>query len=718
MRLCFHRFALLGLPSALLFSPLPGAAQSGSPVHDSLRVFRLPSVEVIGRAEGALAGIPGAARVVDDEEVRATHPVSGSELLQRVTGVHVNEGEDALGLNLNVGVRGLNPRRSSRVLLLEDGIPIHLAPYSDPSAHYQPPAQALERIEILKGSGQVLHGPQTIGGVINYVRRPPPLVSGGRASLSGGNGGHRAAHVRLDRVRDGRSIGLDYSYRAAQGPRENWDHRIDDLNATAALDLGDQRLLLRAGAYRQDSRVGESGLTQQEFETAPRRHPFNNDVFHLERAVLHALLDTPLPGGALLTTAAYGQWLHRVSWRQASDSRDRFGTSRYLDRFSCPTDALGPEECGNQGRPRTYRFAGVEPRVTLPFSLGTVAAQGDMGVRVHVERVRRRRLQGDRPSARNGSLIQDNGIETTALSAFAQNQFRLGAWEVSPGLRFEHVRATNVNRMADQRERDDYSRWLPGLAAAVRLPRGVTLFGGVHRGFAPPRPADILEPRPGEGLVQVDPEVSRNQELGARGRWGGGVEFEATLFNIDFNNQIVPGDGTAGGPLLVNGGRTRHQGAEAWIRVGGGSGVPWGAFLDLAYTWLPVAEFADQRLSVVDDTTPIQGNRLPYAPAHLLNVGVGMRTLAGVEVRLQADHVGEHFGDDLNTRVASADGRRGLIPSSTVFTLGAEGTTGPLRVHLTVRNLLDSTHITDRLNGIMVGMPRTVNVGVDWEWGR
>lgn len=632
----------------------------------------------------------------------------------------MNEGEDALGLNLNVGVRGLNPRRSSRVLLLEDGFPIHLAPYSDPSAHYQPPAQVLERIEVLKGSGQVLHGPQTIGGVINFVRRPPPVRNGGRASLSAENDGHRSGHIRLDRGAEGRSLGVDYSYREAQGPRENWKHRVDDLNVASALELrGDQRLLLRVGAYRQDSRVGESGLTQAEFETAPRLHPFPDDVFHLDRVVLHALLETPFFRNARLTTAAYGQWLHRVSWRQASDSRDRFGTPRYLERFTCPEEARGPGECGNQGRPRTYRFAGVEPRLALPFTLGTILGETDLGVRLHVERVRRRRLQGDRPSARSGTLIQDNGIETAAVSAFAQNRLHLGAWEVTPGLRFEHVRATNLNLMTDARERDDYSRWLPGLGAAVQLPRGLTVFGGVHRGFAPPRPADILEPRLGEGLVRVEPEVSWNQELGTRGRWGRGVEFEATLFRIDFGNQIVPGNAAGEGPLLVNAGRTLHQGAEAWVRVDGASGISRsGPFLDVTYTWLPVADFADDRLSVVDGATPIQGKRLPYAPRHLVNVGVGIRTLGGVEVRLQADRVGEQFGDDLNTREGSADGRRGVIPPSTVFILGAEGRSGPLRLHVTVRNLTDSMHITDRLNGIMVGMPRTLNVGVDWEWGR
>jgi Fe(3+) dicitrate transport protein len=41
--------------------------------------------------------------------------------------------ENASGMRLNIGVRGLDPRRSARVLLMEDGVPIALAPYGDPS---------------------------------------------------------------------------------------------------------------------------------------------------------------------------------------------------------------------------------------------------------------------------------------------------------------------------------------------------------------------------------------------------------------------------------------------------------------------------------------------------------------------------------------------------------------------------------------------------------
>ena len=44
----------------------------------------------------------------------------------------MREDSGPVGMRLNIGIRGLNPDRSRKVLMLEDGIPIALAPYGEP----------------------------------------------------------------------------------------------------------------------------------------------------------------------------------------------------------------------------------------------------------------------------------------------------------------------------------------------------------------------------------------------------------------------------------------------------------------------------------------------------------------------------------------------------------------------------------------------------------
>lgn len=43
---------------------------------------------------------------------------------------------EGLGLRPNIGIRGLNPTRSSKVLLLDEGIPLRYAPCGDHAAGY------------------------------------------------------------------------------------------------------------------------------------------------------------------------------------------------------------------------------------------------------------------------------------------------------------------------------------------------------------------------------------------------------------------------------------------------------------------------------------------------------------------------------------------------------------------------------------------------------
>ncbi len=63
-------------------------------------------------------------------------------------GLNIIQNEDPLGLAQNIGLRGMDPRRSARTLLMEDGLPLYLAPYGDPSSHYIPMLERVQRIEV------------------------------------------------------------------------------------------------------------------------------------------------------------------------------------------------------------------------------------------------------------------------------------------------------------------------------------------------------------------------------------------------------------------------------------------------------------------------------------------------------------------------------------------------------------------------------------------
>ena len=138
-------------------------------------------VVVAGEIAGSherLRRLPGSVDIVERETLEKSRVMTTNEALRKVAGVHVRD-EEGFGLRPNIGIRGLNPTRSNKVLLLEDGIPLTYAPYGDNATYYHPPVDRFERIEVLKGGAQIAYGPQTIAGAVNYLTPKPPAQPAG-----------------------------------------------------------------------------------------------------------------------------------------------------------------------------------------------------------------------------------------------------------------------------------------------------------------------------------------------------------------------------------------------------------------------------------------------------------------------------------------------------------------------------------------------------------
>ena len=109
-----------------------------------------------------------------------------NRILSRVPGIYVQE-EDGFGLRPNIGMRGTGLERSSKINLMEDGIPIAPAPYASPAAYYSPTAGRMFALEARKGSSQIKYGPHSTGGALNYVSTPIPNSYKANLILSGGD---------------------------------------------------------------------------------------------------------------------------------------------------------------------------------------------------------------------------------------------------------------------------------------------------------------------------------------------------------------------------------------------------------------------------------------------------------------------------------------------------------------------------------------------------
>lgn len=677
----------------------------------------MPRVDVIGSPE-KLERLPGSAEIIDKDTLEGSHVFTTSEALRKVPGVHVRD-EEGFGLRPNIGIRGLNPTRSTKLTLLEDGIPLSYAPYGDNASYYHPPIDRFERIEVLKGAGQNLFGPQTIGGVINYITPAPPKKFGGSVSLTAGNRDYFNGHASLG----GDNMLLDFTRKQGDGARDNVHSELNDLNFKKVAAVGDnQALTLRANYYSEDSTVTYSGLTDAEYRNlGPRYNPFKNDRFQADRYGASATHEYDFGGGAVLTTNLYAALFSRDWWRQSSTTTD----SQYGGAFTAARSAgtaVNPDTCNSiQGRLRDYTLWGVEPRLHLTHSVFGVVSELDAGVRAHFETQNRIQVNATSPTARTGAIAEDNERKTQAYSAFAQNRFLLGRWTVTPGLRFESIDSERTNRLTGATGADSLGEWIPSLGATFSPVQQVTVFAGVHKGFAPPRTEDVISST--GTSTDVGPEKSWNYELGMRAE-GKGAQVQATLFRNDFARQIAVGS-IAGGSTPLAEGKTLYQGLELSGRIDGDkllntAGNP---YLQAALTLLPTARQATPFSQVVGGTAvtgSAVGNRLPYAPERQLTATVGYAHPSGLDARLEAVHVSAQFSDFANTEAASAtgNGQVGKLAAYTIWNAALNYRMQPLRttLFLTVKNLANKTYIADRTRGILPGSPRLIQAGMKYDF--
>ncbi|MGF1635986.1 MAG: carboxypeptidase-like regulatory domain-containing protein, partial [Cyclobacteriaceae bacterium] len=208
----------------------------------------MPEIYVIANKDRIFGKVPGSVSFFDQKELQAVNPISGNEVLRRSPGVHVVD-EEGVGMRANIGIRGLDPDRSRSVLVLEDGIPVALAPYGEPELYYTPTIDRMIGVEIVKGSGQILYGPQTIGGVVNYITASPPQEEKFTLNLQGGQGGFFSGLVGYGNTVGNTGIQVNLLRKSANniGPTE---FTITDFNTTLLFDLGEKSTLgVKLGVY-------------------------------------------------------------------------------------------------------------------------------------------------------------------------------------------------------------------------------------------------------------------------------------------------------------------------------------------------------------------------------------------------------------------------------------------------------------------------------------
>jgi iron complex outermembrane receptor protein len=512
-------------------------------------------IESSRRAEG-LFETPLSLSVVERDEMLRGRPALGLEdALTAVPGVWV-ESAPNFAQDTRVSIRGYGSRatfgiRGIRVYI--DGVPTTLA---DGQSEVDSIDLAFaERMEVLRGPISSLWGGGSGGVLALSTLEPSPEPEVRLRTLFGSHHLARyeaAATGRLGPL--GYAAGLAYTRLTGYRDHARARQHTAFLKLERELASGTRLRGLFAGVWAPEA-DDPGGLTDREVDedrTQARRraHLFDTGE-RLDQQRYAVDVTKPLPGGQELRLVIY---LLRRDFRNRLPFESRGWNS--FDRT-----AGGGSLLYRGGRGRLTWLAGVD-----------ASLQRD-------SRQRFENLGGAR-----GLLELDQTEKVRSVGPFAEVDVKLpqGLGLVA-GLRYdwmEYVVDDHFDLDGDQSDRFHYRELSPRVGIYLdRSPRAL-LYANLLSAFRPPTTTELALPDTGGFQSDLDPESSRGVEVGAKGRLGERLFYDAAAFYLRVRKAIVPFDDPTGRTLATNAAEVRRLGLELGI----GARLSPGLELRAAYT--------------------------------------------------------------------------------------------------------------------------------------
>jgi Fe(3+) dicitrate transport protein len=606
---------------------------------------------------------PGSRTLLDREALQESGALNLEDALRSAPGIQILD-ETGTGILPNIGLRGLNPLRSERLQMLVDGYPIAIGPYSNVGVSLFPVTlPSVDAIDVVRGGAAVHYGPNNVGGVMNFRTRPIPVETEQmlqqRLVIAEETGNvFSDTYYRIGGfATDDLALQFQANVQRGDGFRDHSDTEVSNFILDADYFVDDYNEVAAQLQFYDVNAQLPGALSPAAFEQDPSQSQRPHDAY-----------DADMLRGTLTWTARPSDAVE-FQWRNFAHRADRtffFGQDLVSGGSWADPEADASHVADS---PRIFNVWGTEPRLTVQQGDHTLT----LGARYVSEEVD---FDVNREELASGTYgaVRKWDSETDAVALYASDTLSLldGRLEITPGLRYEDVQMDFRDVRAGTTSTNDADELLPGLTLGLQATDDVFLFANAQKSLVPVQIAQAT--RAGD----VANETAWNYELGARWQLAPAVATSATLFRIDYQDQI---QFNKAADRFENLGETRHQGIELE--------ADWQATPELAlglgYTYLDTEQRSGDNA----------GNDLPNAPHHHVSVKAGYQYQQW-QASLSAQYASDSFSDAANTKQETANGDAGKLPSYTLVNarLGRDYAVGGnnLNLGLAATNLLDEEY--------------------------
>jgi Fe(3+) dicitrate transport protein len=684
----------------------------GQTIPDSLMVHKLSEVTVEGirtpqdiqrlePIQGTYIFSGKKSEVIDltQKNVAITEKY-GRQIFSKIPGVFVYD-MDGTGNQMNISTRGLDPHRGWEFNIRKDGIITNSDMYGYPASHYNIPMEAVERIELVRGTGSLQYGGQ-FGGMLNYISKQPDITK----------------KISFESINTIGSYGLLSTYNSLSG-------KVGKIRYSAWMN----KKALTGYRANSESQFNAEGISI--YYDATKNLQFKFDWTHSNylTSLAGALNDSLFrlnPRMATRSRNYYNPNIHvpsiKMDWKISASTQLSLTTSAVLgtrnsvmfDKPATVNDTINPATLQYSNRQvdiDNYNSYTTELRVLHSYKFLKRKNSISAGIQ-YMNNDMRRRQQGVGTTGSNFDLTlvtpawgRDLNFRTNNIAIFAENLWVLSdKFSINTGVRIEIGKSDLTGTTAYYLDSElpnqiKHSFPLFGVNAQYNINQRINLYAGWSQAYRPVILKDIVP----QSVFEITDNNLKdafgyNAELGFRDNWKF-LKWDATAFYVQYNNRLgtVAQTDTAGNLTIfrTNIGNSNTKGFELFLQ----SDFTFAnkVFFSLfTSTSLMDARYQDASIRRGNENVNVSGNKVESVPTLITRNGVNLM-YKKIRISMLYSYTTKSFADAFNTTIPPASGATGLVPSYQILDLNiAFKITNEVNLQFNLNNLMNESYFTKR----------------------
>lgn len=590
---------------------------------------------------------------------------TGRQIFAKIPGVFVYD-MDGSGNQINISTRGLDPHRGWEFNIRKNGIITNSDMYGYPASHYSMPMEAVERVEMVRGTGSLQYGAQ-FGGMVNYVTKRADTTRNFRfenISTAGSYGllsTYNAIGGQVGKV----EYYAYYQKRVSNGYRDNASSS-SDAQSVVLIYKPTNKLRLTAEFARSSYVYRIPGpLTDATFNANPRQSTRQRNYFNPDIYVPSISMDWKINDRT------------RLVWASSAVLGAR--NSVQFDKPADVVDAIDPvtgQFAARQVDIDHFNSYTSELRLMHRYRLLGQDHVFTSGVQVFDNDLHRQQLgKGTTGSDFDLTLTEpgfgrDLHFKTKNVAVFVENSFVIArGWTLNPGVRIESgvSNMSGVIRYYDPGNLpNSISHRFPllGVNTQYAIDETKNIYAGWSQSYRPVIFKDII---PASTYERVDKSLSDAKgytvEAGYRGR-SGKLVWDLGAFAMSYRNRLgALADRDENNNYFLyrtNIGNSMTIGAEIFGEYSVSlSKLDMSLFTSTA---LFSARYTQGSARSGENNMDISGNKVESVPDVITRNGLSL-SLGNASLTMLYSYTSSSFADALNTVTPSANGAVGLVPS-------------------------------------------------------